>query len=407
MAAPVALRNFGPVDNAAYYQAWLKSDPLFDKLFMSRISFEPFLGNMTDGMLPTMNYLAWCGRYFVVHPNKILNRMNVMVSSWADLMGPQIAMDKFPTENEARKMCVEAVQQLIDDNRVSTLGSATAASYAEKYPEAPANEWATFKAAEPHENAIEVAIKILRHLAGSASGVFAVGGVGIIIHIYLATLKRGMISEQFITKITSGLLADLQISNMNVDAAACELFYSVFGQYVDETNISVITQRWLGLLPITALRLRLTVTQAAGGGLTALSVTGRAIRIFSDFDWGRIRQLYFDEWTNFEQAVALVGNNEWYGFRKELGIVSSTKYKNLSYVAKELLLKVNGEASLRSYAGWTRRARFQGVVDTLVATYETDKTKNILDGTAMPAIREDADVVALRTNILAGGNVYA
>lgn len=146
--------------------------------------------------------------------------------------------------------------------------------------------------------------------------------------------------------------------------------------------------------------------QACNSGITALIVIGRAIKIFDDFDWGRIVQIFQQEWASVEVAMNDVGNNKWYGFKHNLGRVASTRYKNVAYVAKELLIKVNGEASLRSYDGWTRRAKYQAVLDTMIADYKNEKTESVLRGVAVPAVLQHELIVRLRDLIDGADEVY-
>lgn len=46
-----------------------------------------------------------------------------------------------------------------------------------------------------------------------------------------------------------------------------------------------------------------------------------------------------------------------------MGVVTSTKYKKISFVVKELLIQVNGEVSLKLYAGWTCKAKYSVAVE--------------------------------------------
>lgn len=48
-------------------------------------------------------------------------------------------------------------------------------------------------------------------------------------------------------------------------------------------------------------------------------------------------------------ALRAVGDNFYYGFKRDLGAARSTQYKILGYVARELLIKINGEITLRRY----------------------------------------------------------
>lgn len=225
-------------------------------------------------------------------------------------------------------------------------------------------------------------------------------------HVYISILKRGTMTKTFTDKISEGMANDLGIQNLQLVPEACRLFYGTFGSMVDDTNIGAITEHWTRMLPLNALRLSLTVMQACNSGITALIVIGRAVKIFNDFDWARIVQIFQQEGTSVEVAMNDVGNNKCYGFRHNLGRVASTKYKNVAYVAKELLIKVNGEASLRSYGGWTRRAKYQAVLDTMIADYETAKADSVLRAIEMPDVLQHDLIVRLRQVIDNAGDVY-
>lgn len=406
-AIPGVARSFGPADNAGFYAKWLRTDPLYDSFFLCSLDLDPFHETYSDELVPTMAYLAWYGRHLVVNPGKPVNRSNVLVAMWADLMAPCIGANQIMAQDQAREALKKAVTALLRPEVITTVSDATLATYTAEVGGRVEGEWTRTAEGIAPAYTPENAIRVLKHLARRAGAAFSIGGVSMIVHVYLATLKRGTMSDTFIDKIIEGMTTDLQITNLRIDALACRSFFALFGEKINERTIALVTEHWSGLLPVPALRLRLTVQQAAGSGLTALSVTGRSIRLYADFNWSRISQLYPDEWQNFSAAVALVGNNVWYGFKKDLGIVSSTKYKNLTYVAKELLIKVNGEATLRNYAGWTRRAKYQAVVDQLIAEYEGNKTANILEGRAMPELIVDNNVARLRDMIINGGNVYA
>jgi len=46
-----------------------------------------------------------------------------------------------------------------------------------------------------------------------------------------------------------------------------------------------------------------------------------------------------------------VGDNLYYGFKRNMGPARSTLYESIEYVARELLVKINGERTLLRYAG--------------------------------------------------------
>jgi len=82
-------------------------------------------------------------------------------------------------------------------------------------------------------------------------------------------------------------------------------------------------------------------------------VIGRAINTFPTFLWAKIEHIT-GEITKYHAAAILVNGNRYYGFKKDLGAAKSTNYKNLGWVANELLLRCNGEVSLKGYHGWIR-----------------------------------------------------
>lgn len=69
-------------------------------------------------------------------------------------------------------------------------------------------------------------------------------------------------------------------------------------------TIKGILDHWKSILLSQALiRLSLIVEQAAGSGLTSLTVTGQAMFPFPDFDWNVLYRAYANEWTSFVNAV--------------------------------------------------------------------------------------------------------
>lgn len=395
--APLA-RALGPADNEAYYQKWLASDGFYKKLFVSGVNYDVLTGDFADDLVPTMAYLAWYGRHRVVRPNKAVNKIACLVGSWADLFGPYISQAYICEQDEARQLLRGAVRELLtrDLDQVSNATRATFLRGGNNEDPARGEMWDHVAAGAGARYNVESATTILHHLAEQSLPAFRIGGVSMIVHVYISILKRGTMTEAFTDKISEGMSNDLGIQNLQLASEACRMFYGTFGSMVNDTNIGAITDHWTRMLPVNALRLSLTVMKACNSGITALIVIGRAVKIFDDFDWARIVQIFQQEWTSVEVAMNDVGNNKWYGFRHNLGRVASTKYKNVAYVAKELLIKVNGEASLRSYGGWTRRAKYQAVLDTMIADYEAAKTESVLRGVEIPAVLQHELIIRLR-----------
>jgi hypothetical protein len=184
----------------------------------------------------------------------------------------------------------------------------------------------------------------------------------------LATIKQGNVTRRFLDKITNGVSNELHIE-IHLDEDIIRAAYHRLLIGVNDNNISYILNRWFGFLPNEALRLRLTIAQAGGTGLTALNVVGQALIKFPDFCWRRVAGLYRAEWNNFKAAAAVVGNNPWYGYRKDLGPAASTKYISISWIAKELLIRFGNQQTLQQYRGWARRIAHQETVEEWFRQY--------------------------------------
>lgn len=72
---------------------------------------------------------------------------------------------------------------------------------------------------------------------------------------------------------------------------------------------------------------------------------------------------------NFKLAVIAIHDDPYYGFRPELGPVKSTKYKNLSWAARRLLVLGNGETTLNSYKGIPATAKYQVRLEKIIEDY--------------------------------------
>lgn len=73
----------------------------------------------------------------------------------------------------------------------------------------------------------------------------------------------------------------------------------------------------------------------------------------------------------FARARVVVAGNPYYGFNNDLGQARSTLYKALIYVGRELLIKLDGQRSLRSYRGIGNNTpiKNKAQIDEIIADY--------------------------------------
>lgn len=172
--------------------------------------------------------------------------------------------------------------------------------------------------------------------------------IGYITNAYCALSKRGQVTDKFCNKINAAVRDELGVV-VNLHSGTLNAIYKGYLQGINKTNAAGVFTRLDVLIHDIALRLKLTLMQASGSGLTLFMIIGRALRLYNDFPWGRVNTLTSGELVNWNQAMTAIDENLYYGFKRDLGIARSTLYKSLGYVARELLMKINGEITLRRW----------------------------------------------------------
>lgn len=185
---------------------------------------------------------------------------------------------------------------------------------------------------------------------------------------YCSLVKRGQVTDEFCTKIRNSVRDELGIT-VNLNQPAINALYKSYMMGVNKTNAENVFTDLDALIPDVALRLKLTLQQAAGSGMTLYVIIGRAIRMYYNFPWGRVNTLTSGELVNWEAARTLVRDNLYYGFRRDMGAARSTLYKSIGYVARELLVRINGERTLLRYAGLGGNIKNKNALDRLIKNY--------------------------------------
>ncbi|KAK9891753.1 hypothetical protein WA026_016550 [Henosepilachna vigintioctopunctata] len=169
MAAPNS--EYGPSDNQQFYQTWIKTDALYNKLFLSGVNLPPMDDDYTNVYILTMAYLAWYGHHMVIYSGKQVDRIKARVASWADLLGPEISRNKIADQNHARRMLVQAVRALSRAAVFSVVSTATAVTFLQ-HPGATPEIWTATTGDDNAQLTPEGAMMILSHMASTAQRAF-------------------------------------------------------------------------------------------------------------------------------------------------------------------------------------------------------------------------------------------
>lgn len=93
------------------------------------------------------------------------------------------------------------------------------------------------------------------------------------------------------------------------------------------------------------------------------------MRLYPDFNWPAVGQLLNPEMNNILVTVVAVNDDPYYGFRRDLGPATSTKYKNAAWVAVRLLPLINGDKTLHQFRGVTKGCKEQLILKGLIEEY--------------------------------------
>lgn len=298
---------------------------------------------------------------------------NVYALAAAEILAPVIPNDMLASEEEAKAILVQSVLHALRNNIYAGFTACTAAHYAAAFRRAAAAHdnvpavldgpmrvnFADLTADMPntipgltaadYELTPEHAMALLIFWVEMPT--FAYMGLSLLTTTYVAVAKRGQVTTASMRKITTGIRDDVQAS-ISLNAQAIRNLYQRFLVRVEANNIRRILERWERMLPREALRLRLTLQQTEWAGLTVLNIVREAMLAFPTFNWGIIAEMFPAEATALTEALQAVNNNPYYGFNHELGVVKSTNYRFIGWVAKEILIRGEGRDSLGQYAGW-------------------------------------------------------
>lgn len=223
------------------------------------------------------------------------------------------------------------------------------------------------------ETAYAITLNLSQHLIGNI-----IAPPAIIASQVAALMRRGSLTEAWAVKYLDGVAQELNIQMLTPDQLIdiARKTWARLSPTLTSVTAGHIIAQWNNLIPAHAIRMRTTITQASWAGLTTMTVIGRAMVLFVGFPWANITNAFNNEMNNFTAAVAAVGNDQYYGFGTNIEAVKSTLFKNIGYVAKELLIRGNSERSLTLYQGWTRNPPHKAALDTLITTYLDGRAAN-------------------------------
>nr|WET19891.1 MAG: nucleoprotein [Sea turtle neural virus 1]WET19895.1 MAG: nucleoprotein [Sea turtle neural virus 1] len=357
---------FGPADNVETFEELARAGGGVLRSILRNLDVAPFTQQRVDGNNLGLDDLILAGHICSLRARTSQTRRLQLI---LEMLVPQLPVDMVVPQAEARAELIALLEpaRLLAEPWFGTL----LAAFRARHPFAAGNTLAgrfTDANVWRDQSTLEEKIEFLMALCGFADDRMRSRSLGVIILLLVSFATRGSISAAKLGRIVNDLNAVMPNIADGLTPGDVQQVWGQFGHYVDDRVMPGIMRRWLEHIPAAAIRLRVVLAQAAGSGLTTLDVIARAIHEHPHFPWPLIRRMYPDEWVNVGQAVAAVGGNPYFGYRRDLEVVRSTRFKRIGTVAGKLLIKF-GDRTLENYRGFSEDQTNKTTIDRLIMAY--------------------------------------
>lgn len=119
------------------------------------------------------------------------------------------------------------------------------------------------------------AYKVLIIISRTSKAVPSTIACSLLVTSIIALCKIGQVSPKFIDKIISGVSAEIKI-DIDMSQETLKLLWNTYGKNIPDGRYERVFESMLQVIPDIALRLRLTIQQASGAGLTCVVLIARA-----------------------------------------------------------------------------------------------------------------------------------
>jgi len=191
-----------------------------------------------------------------------------------------------------------------------------------------------------------------------------------IMHLIVAISKRGEVTREKGRKIFRELSKAMD-RDYDFDDEVLTQCWRVAEPRVNATNAAATIEAlttFVGAGP-EVLRLRLTLQQSEQAGLTSIILIRRALIGHPKFAWAKLAQMFPNEAAAVVAAFEQIANNPYYGYSANLNNARATKYKNITWVCKTLLISLDGDTTLNGYRGFKISPAHQELVRQMISLY--------------------------------------
>lgn len=215
--------------------------------------------------------------------------------------------------------------------------------------------------------------------------------VGSLILMLVSFGTRGTLTGAKVAKIIANLQPSVPFIGDALSAQDVRLTWVNFGHHVDDGCIPAIMRRWLGFITAQAIRLHDLLKLP---GLDSLHWIPSHKQEHPRFPWAFIIRMYPAQWEAAAAGVIRVGNNPYYGYRRDLTEIRSTQFRDLAAFCGRLLI-ASGDRALENYRGFVDDS---GRVETwrrLIDAYIAARAREGVDFTSDINTEEGESIAAM------------
>nr|WAS28130.1 MAG: hypothetical protein [Chuviridae sp.] len=209
---------------------------------------------------------------------------------------------------------------------------------------------------------------------------------------YIAYSKMGNATEAWLARTYEGLDREGLEFERLLPADLSNIF-NYYGKCLVGLSVGALFDYWSQDLPEHLMRMKLVLAQSAGSGLTPYLLVVKAMQTFPDFPWMRVRRLFLSEFAVFEMALENIGGNMYYAFEHNMTTFAGTKYRNVSWVARHVLMEFGGESTLRNLRGFGTTCKSIDVVRALCDEYRARLLPTDAEAPATPEEQAKMDSI--------------
>lgn len=153
-------------------------------------------------------------------------------------------------------------------------------------------------------------------------------------------------NSDFSGKLKQSLLDEFRVNLVNIWAKSCNILIGeMVPRYVRKNALNEMYNLLNQILPEVATKLRTCVANAGGLGMSCALIIKEAVNRNPTFNWTIINRIFSNEMIAAQQAIEAVNADPYVGL-SERNAFPASGYRSLAYIAKRLLIDVNGIATL-------------------------------------------------------------